>query len=420
VSQVAVDPQGNVIIAGTLYGTADFGGGPLVQQGVQRNIFVAKYDCAGAHLWSKVFGNPDDPTYGDNPAGMVIDSTGAILLTGDFAGTLDFGKGPLVSKSKDGFMAKLDASGNGVWSKRFGGTQFNDSGLGVAVDPSGNAYFSGFFLGAQNFGGGVIGNDMQVDLFVVKFDPSGNHLWSKTFGHSGVSAAITLDAAGNVLLCGGYSGASLDFGGGVLPAGALYVSKLNSSGGFLLSKVFSGGGGSADCSSVTIDASGNIVLTGQYKDGAVDFGGGPLPNDVGFVASAAFVAKLTSTGDHVFSKGTGYNPNSSATYGAAVAANSGGDVYVVGGFGSPIDFGGGPVSCAGSDDIFVTKLGPTGAFGWTKSFGNQGNQGGSGLALDPSGAPILGGYYGGNIDFGSGALPAAMGNGGGFIAELLP
>jgi hypothetical protein len=52
---VAVDPNGNILVTGNLYGTVDFGGGPLTSAG-GFDIFVAQYTATGAHMWSKRFG----------------------------------------------------------------------------------------------------------------------------------------------------------------------------------------------------------------------------------------------------------------------------------------------------------------------------------------------------------------------------
>ena len=57
---VAVDASGNVLVTGFFSGTVDFGGGSLVSAG-GREIFLAKYDGNGAHVWSQRFrGNRAD------------------------------------------------------------------------------------------------------------------------------------------------------------------------------------------------------------------------------------------------------------------------------------------------------------------------------------------------------------------------
>lgn len=88
---IAVDGVGNVALTGWLYGTVDFGGGPLTSAG-NYDIFVAKFDANGTHLWSQRFGDAlDQQTYGLG----VRDEN--VLLTGRFSLAVDFGGGPLTS-----------------------------------------------------------------------------------------------------------------------------------------------------------------------------------------------------------------------------------------------------------------------------------------------------------------------------------
>jgi hypothetical protein len=101
---VAVDGSGNTAVEGYFQGTADFGGGPLSSAG-QNDVFVAKYDSTGTHVWSKHFGHTHpDPWLGD--AGF--DAAGHLYVTGQVSGTVDFGGGPLQAAGGiDIFLAKL-------------------------------------------------------------------------------------------------------------------------------------------------------------------------------------------------------------------------------------------------------------------------------------------------------------------------
>jgi len=89
---IAVDASGNVVIAGSFWNTVDFGGGPLVSAG-DWDVFVARLDAAGNHLWSRRFGDAG----GQSLRAMSTDALGNIYLTGIFFGTIDFGGGPITS-----------------------------------------------------------------------------------------------------------------------------------------------------------------------------------------------------------------------------------------------------------------------------------------------------------------------------------
>ncbi len=99
---IAVDGARNVLVTGFFRGTVDFGGGALTSAGW--DIFVAKYDAAGAHLWSQRFGDTDL----DGGGAIAVDGAGDVLVTGRFRGRVDFGGGPLTSAgSRDIFVAKF-------------------------------------------------------------------------------------------------------------------------------------------------------------------------------------------------------------------------------------------------------------------------------------------------------------------------
>jgi hypothetical protein len=199
----------------------DFGGGPLTSGGGYDG-FVAKLDPAGNHLWSK--------GVGDARGHVTTDAAGNVLVGGAFEGSVDFGGGPLVSAGGyDVFVAKLDPAGNHLWSKHFGegGQQACD---GVATDASGNVLVIGDFNGPLDFGGGPLANAGFDDVFVAKFDPTGNHLWSKRFGDWSEEEGhgVATDAAGNALVTGVFEG-TVDFGGGPLTSAGghdVFVAKL--------------------------------------------------------------------------------------------------------------------------------------------------------------------------------------------------
>jgi Uma2 family endonuclease len=92
----------------------------------------------------------------ESPRGIMVDSTGNVLLTGEFFGTADFGGGPLSSAGGAGyldiFVVKLDAQGQHLWSRHFEG-RFQYDGPSVAVDSTGNVLLIGDFLGTVDLGG---------------------------------------------------------------------------------------------------------------------------------------------------------------------------------------------------------------------------------------------------------------------------
>lgn len=103
-----------------------------------------------------------------------------------------------------------------------------------------------------------------------------------------------------------------------------------------------------------------------------------------------------------------------------VTTDADGNVIVAGAFSNQLNFGGSALSSAGGTDIFVAKLSPSGAHIWSKSHGDALNQLAFGVATDPAGNVVLTGTFTGVLDFGgapltnSGSVPRM------FIAKLSP
>jgi hypothetical protein len=166
-SYVAVDTSGNVLLGGDFRGVINFGGTNLTSAG-QTDVFLAKLDPMGMHLWSKSFGDASAQV----ATGITLDGKGQPVLVGNFEGTVDFGGGGLMSTGgpmagDNLYIAKLDPTGKHLWSRRFGDAH-GQSVNGVAVDAAGAALLSGTFAGTLDFGGNPMMNPGGTDVFLAK------------------------------------------------------------------------------------------------------------------------------------------------------------------------------------------------------------------------------------------------------------
>lgn len=415
-TSIAVDGAGNVVVAGYFSGSINFGGNTLQSAGGQ-DIFVAKLDPNGGHLWSKRFG--DAATQG--ASSVAIDSSGHVLLTGYMFGSADFGGGPLVSTGAgmDVFVAKLSPDGNHLWSKHFGDVAYQ-AGSGIAVDGTGNVLVTGNFNGALTFGGNTLqsaGGVASGDVFLAKLDSNGAHVWSKGFGGVAdqIGKAVATDATGNVIVVGVTAGV-MDFGGGgLLGAGGadVFVAELDPAGDHVWSKMY-GDAAEQDVAGLGLDLGGNVLLVGSFA-GSMDFGGSLL---LSAGTHDVFLAKLDSNGAHVWSKSFG---DIGEQNGRGVVVDPVGNILVAGTFDGAIDFGGGPLQSAGGGDIFLAKLDAMGAHVWSKRFGDSASQGqlGTAIAADAMGKAFLVGSFMGSVNFGDGPLQSAGGNDV-FVAAFAP
>jgi hypothetical protein len=289
---VTSDASGTPVVAAILYGTSDYGGGPLTTAGGQ-DIVLVKYSAStGAYVWSRRIGGV---AY-EAPLTVAADqSTGDVVLTGDFNGSTDFGGGTVTTAGAyDVFVAKYaSASGAYVWAKRFGGAT-SDRAASVAIDGSGNVVVTGYFTGDVDFGSGIItnvGGSSSSDIFLVKLSSAGVFSWAKGFGNALTSPQIpygvAFDGSGNVLLTGGMIALTapytVDFGGGAITGDGWYnvfLAKFGSNGSYVWAKRYLGGGGNGNGRDIAADASGNVLATGDF-DVSVNFGGTALTSPGG-------------------------------------------------------------------------------------------------------------------------------------------
>lgn len=238
------------------------------------------------------------------------------------------------------------------------------------------------------------------------------HIWSQRFGITGRHSASTVavDGSGNVIVAG-YTTGAVDFGGGVLSSTGpfdfdVFVAKFGASGAHHWSKSFGGPDGQPqEATSVAVDPFGNVVVVGYFR-GTVNFGGADLTSAGGPFDLDIFVAKFFSNGFHYWSQGFGDASNQSAS---SVAVDAIGNVTITGDFYGAVDFGGGPLTSAGAQDIFVASFDGDGNHRWSQRFGNTGAQSASSVATDASDNVIIAGSVTGTIDFGGGDLTGAGG-----------
>lgn len=300
---LAVDPANNIILAGDFKGEIDFGGGNgiMSSDAASTDIFIAKFDPAGSHLWSHSYGGPGEQEL----EGIAVDQFGDIAVVGAFKGTMDLGKGALTSPGSgyDIFVAKLAANGTTSWSKRYGdpASQFARH---VAIGPSSAVYVAGVFGGTLDLGDGGQTDDTSggMDVFLAKFDASSGNLLSKKILPSStliVPLAWAVDENENVILAASFDD-QFDLGGvSYSPMGGsdVFVAEYGSSWSILWSHRL-GGGANEGSATVAITPGGDLTLA-MMSNGGVDFGGGALFTSG---SSDVFVARFTTTGQHVWSR----------------------------------------------------------------------------------------------------------------------
>ena len=427
-NSVATDANGNVYVTGYFQSpTITFGTTTLTNAG-GFDIFIVKYDANGNALWAKSAGGVND----DVGNSITTDANGDVLVTGYFySPSVTFGSATLNNtspNSNDIFVLKYDPSGNVLWAKSEGGTYY-DYGKSVSTDANGNVLVTGNFSSSTiSFGSHQLTNTSMFgwDVFVVKYDASGNALWAKGGIGSGgeYASGVSTDATGNVFISGYFYGPSITFGSTTLPNSGspnmdsdIFVVKYDASGNVLWAK---GEGGTDNdvANSIATDANGNVFLAGYFKGPSFTFGTTTLPN-AGVGTHDVFVSKYDANGNALWAKaavGTG------GEFAKSLSTDASGNVFVTGSFYSPsLSFGTATLtnanSSANSSDIFVVKLDNAGNVLWEKSEGGTDNDVGFGVTVNTNGDVfVTGHFHSTSVTFGTTTLTNTGGST--FVAKL--
>ena len=227
----------------------DFDPGPgttNISTGVGDAILCC-FDTSGNFQWVKNWG-----TVGEIWAQSVAcDPSGYIYIGGTFTGVnVDFDPGPDTefhsssdgSGNRDCFLTKFDSTGSHEWAKTWGGVGNEDWTKGVACDSSGNAYVTGYYRSAScNLdpdGSDYRSNAGWLDVFLSKFDSTGDYIWGRNIGGTGIDYGTDLVVgSGSIFYIGVFSSYNMDFDPG---SGTDYHST-NGSEDIFLSKISTDG-----------------------------------------------------------------------------------------------------------------------------------------------------------------------------------
>lgn len=375
INNITTDAANNIYAIGIFRRTVDFDPSAatvtLSSTGANTyDIFVAKYNAAGAFQWVFNLGGTSDDTGGD----IALDSNGDLLITGFYQGTIDADPSTTASAvltnsgSYDAFVGKYSAStGAYISSWRWGGAG-SDRAFSMAVDGANNVLVSGRFTGTIDLDPSAATVSVTTagteDGFLAKYSSAGVFLWHGTFGSTAASEEclkVAVDASNNVYAVGTFSN-TVDFdpSAGTANLTAVggfdgYVVKFTATGIYQWAFAL-GSTGADNVQSIAID-NNNLLVTGAFT-ATTDFD--PSTTNAANLVSAGvgdiYIAKYTLAGAYVNALTMG---GTGADLGRDIVAYNG-DVLIAGSFSTTADFDPSATNVAnlvsmGSTDIFVAK-----------------------------------------------------------------
>lgn len=341
--------------------------------------------------WAKSHGS----TAAENISGLAVNSIGESYACGYyFSSNFTLGTTTLTNNGNyDSYITKFDVNGNPLWAKSFGGG-FDDNATGIALDGSGNSYVVGNFISSNMVcGTTTLTNSAFGDLFIVKLDINGNFIWAKNFGDGGntVATAVTLDATGDILITGFYNSATLTMGTYTLTTFGnddAFVAKLDANGNVIWAQSF-GDNLAENANGITTDPSGNSYITGFYKSSNLTVGSSTLSN-ASPASADIFLVKMDNTG----------NVLNAATFGdmldevgTGITRDVNGDIILTGYYFSPtLVIGTSTLANNGSRDVLVVKTNSNCAVQWAQGGGGNNDDYGYGIAADAVGRIYVNGH----------------------------
>jgi hypothetical protein len=376
--------------------------------------------------------------------GYAIDHDGAgnSYITGSYQGTAVFGQTILAGNTfpySNVFVAKVNSIGGIVWAKKGGGNR-SDAGYAIATDAAGNSYVSGYFNDTATFGSFTLISGGMEDVFVVKYDPSGNELWAKRFGNTGseYGYGISIDGAGNcyvtdnIFMITKYNtngnlqwtftvsgqrtihGIKTDNAGNSYITGSytntlyvgtytlansggtdIFIAKISATGSVLWAGRM-GGTGDDDGRGIALDGQNNMYVTGFMND----------PN------GQAFISKLNANGNPSWTRtATGSNA------GWHIATDLGGNSFITGSISNgALSFGSFNLTADDTKEIFIANYDSAGTCQWAMNTGGTSFSEGYGITTDDQCNAFVTGYFQTDAAFGTNALSAPGANSQVFVA----
>lgn len=324
---------------------------------------------------------------------------------------------------------------NYEWAKRIGGAA-DQYANDMVVDNQGNVYIVGVLQGTNidfdpGIGTAYLSSAGMIDIFIAKYDPSGNYMWAKRIGGTSddIATRIKIDHSGNIYISGWFSSTNVDFdpgsGNSILSSAGstdIFFAKYDKDGNYVWAKRIGTSLGDG-CHDIDLDYLGNVYITGYFYGTNTDFDPGPgtaLLSSVGN-SGDVFFAKYDSSGNYLWAKSVG---GSSYEVGNGITVDGLRNVYLTGPFsGTDVDFDPGPgtayLSSAGGYDVFFAKYDSSGNYLWAKGVGGTGDDIGGDIVADSlSNIYIPCYFHGTSVDFDPGPGTSYLSSAGGFDIGL--
>ena len=407
--EMIFDSQGNIIVCGTIYQVSQFGSITVSTQG-EGDILIAKLSKTGVWQWAVSAGTA---LYYDECRGVTIDSNDNVYGTGYFRGDVDFGGKVISTTGFDGWLARVNSTGQWDWAMKFGGFDI-DVGWDVVADNYDNLYVTGFYQNLTEFNATQLVDYSQSGertFYLAYYNVTAEQWdWAKDSTGNGVSEPyqLVLENSTNSVYVTGYSTDIEQWGGGSFtsnPAStwAGFVVKYNETGSFKWGRSTGG----APCTfqncgayftNIVLHPEGGVVVGGNFVQSYKDQSG---TVNSGYGDWDVFVKRYQANGTELWSYNAGSTGDDRLQ---SLSVNQKGQVQFGGTHLANMSFGSNTLaknSTSGYYDGFIAQIDNKSNYQWALSIGGYGNDTVGALLSFPDGSLLAGGDFSGTVWFGN-------------------
>lgn len=238
-SNIAVDLNGNNYITGFYYDSLIFDTYTVVTTVNYPGIYLVKYDINGNAIWAVSPPKTGNLNSRDEALAITVDTKSNPYISGYFNYNLVFGPDTLQTNYSEMFIAKYGNIGNAIWAEQpaYMSSSGSSGGMSLTTDSKNNIYLTGYFSDTLLLGSSLLANS-ATDIFLAKFDTSGNFIWAKqaNCNYPSKSNAITTDKNGNIYMVGSFTD-SITFSSTILQSGSyntdLFIARFDSLGNII-------------------------------------------------------------------------------------------------------------------------------------------------------------------------------------------
>jgi len=359
VNYVKHDSTGNTYIQARVTGYCNYFGTVLSSDTAK--TIISKHDVFGNLLWLHQVIDISPFSYGP---GITLDKDNNVLTVGLFEKSVKIGTVTLTSTNPiEGYVAKYSQGGTFLWAAKMNYDHSADI-ISLATDNAGNVLVTGVMAPAN---------------YLVKFDASGNLLWSKSFPLESIYfSLVSADAQNNIYMATEVhlsdATGSATIGSVTLNQtyddGSTALIKFDPDGNALWAKTYGGIPGNGFYSDgwpvdIRTDANGDNYLLGMCPNNSV-FGTTTLANPLYKTSYSPYLTKIDATGNVVWATGI-YAKRYYTNYGDLLDLDKSGNIYIGGHFNDSLSISGSIYKSDGIYDFYTCKYSNSGTFQWIKT-----------------------------------------------------